>query len=193
VEVIARSIFFQTHVDRDLIFSETAGRNTLGNGTTRTGWVGAVRLTGEHFDVMGNATLVKSIFDDTHLLVPYVPDVVIRADAAGFGELPLKLRSAPLRGAVSAGLTYVGHRPLPYGQRSDSVFTLDMSTTLTWTHYEVGLAVTNVFGRKYRLGEYNFASDFHTEPAPTLVPVRHFSAGAPRAIFGTLAVNFGGN
>ncbi len=59
VEVIARSIFFQTHVDRDLIFSETAGRNILGGGTTRTGWVGAVRLTGEHFDVSTNATLVK--------------------------------------------------------------------------------------------------------------------------------------
>ena len=39
--VSARSVFFQTHVDRDLIFSETAGRNLLGGGTTRTGWLGA--------------------------------------------------------------------------------------------------------------------------------------------------------
>src|SRR5262249_47497721 len=42
VALAARSILFQTHVDKDLIFSETEGRNVLGGGSTRTGWVGAV-------------------------------------------------------------------------------------------------------------------------------------------------------
>ena len=66
---MARSIFVQTHVDRDLIFSQTAGRNVLGNGTTRTGWVGATRMTGSFFDESANVTLVNSSYDDTHLLV----------------------------------------------------------------------------------------------------------------------------
>jgi iron complex outermembrane recepter protein len=193
VEIVARSIVFQTQVDRDLVFSETAGRNVLGGGTTRTGWVGSVRATGEHFDASANATLVKSTFDDTHLLVPYVPDAVIRADAAVFGDLPITVSGSRLHGTVGAGVSYVGHRPLPYGQRSDLLFTVDTSAALAWTHYELGLSVTNLLDRQYRLGEYNFASDFHTEASPTLVPVRHFSAGAPRAIFGTLAVNFGGS
>jgi len=192
LEIVARSIVFQTRVDRDLIFSETAGRNLLGGGTTRTGWVGSVRVTGEHFDVSANATLVKSTFDDTHLLVPYVPDAVIRADAAVFGDLPIEIGGSHIHGSVGTGATYVGHRPLPYGQRSNALFTLDASATLAWTHYELGISATNLLDRQYRLGEYNFASDFHTEPSPTLVPVRHFSAGAPRALFGTLAVNFGG-
>ncbi len=191
--VAARSIVFQTRVDRDLIFSQTAGRNLLGGGTTRTGWVGAVRVTGEHFDVNANATLVKSIFDDTKLLVPYAPDAVIRADAAWFGELPLTILGERFRGAIGSGLTFVGHRPLPYGQRSNVIFTLDASATLSWSHYEIGLSLTNLTGTQYRLGEYNFASDFRTEPSPTLVPVRHFTAGAPRAVYGTVAVNFGGN
>jgi hypothetical protein len=191
IAVAARSTVFQTRVDRDLIFSETAGRNLLGGGTSRTGWVGSVRLTGEHFDVNANATLVKSIFDDTHLLVPYAPDAVVRADAAGFGELPLTILGERLRGALGGGLTFVGHRPLPYGQRSDVIFTLDASATLAWSHYEIGLSCTNLTGTQYRLGEYNFASDFHTEPSPTLVPVRHFTAGAPRAVYGTIAVNLG--
>jgi TonB family protein len=193
LEVVARSIVFQTRVDRDLVFSETAGRNVLGGGTTRTGWVGSVRVTGEHFDASANATLVKSTFDDTGLLVPYVPDAVIRADAAVFGDLPVTVSGSRLHGTVGAGASYVGHRPLPYGQRSDVLFTLDTSASLAWTHYELGLSVTNLLDRQYRLGEYNFASDFHTEASPTLVPVRHFSAGAPRAIFGTLAVNLGGS
>jgi iron complex outermembrane recepter protein len=193
VEVTARSIVFQTSVDQDLVFSETAGRNTLAkDGTTRTGWVGSVRLTGEHFDVSSNVTLVRSIFNDTHLLVPYVPGAVVRADAAAFTSAPFKLRGSAPRGALSAGLTYVGPRPLPYGQRGDAITTLDASATVAWTHYEIGLSVTNLLNQQYRLGEYNFASDFHTEPSPTLVPVRHFTAGAPRAVYGTFGVNFGG-
>jgi hypothetical protein len=45
--------------------------------------------------------------------------------------------------------------------------------------------------RQYRLSEFNYASDFHTQPEPTLSPVRHFSAGAPRAVFATLGLTWG--
>jgi iron complex outermembrane recepter protein len=195
VELLARSVFFQTHVDRDLIFSETEGRNVLSNGTTRRGWVGAVRATGAFFDEAANLTLVKSSFDDTSLLVPYVPDVVLRSDSSVFADLPWELAGKKVRGALGAGLTYVGKRALPYGQRSDTIFTLDGSATASWSNFELGLMVTNLLDRRYRLGEYNFASDFHADAgsAPTLVPVRHFTAGAPRAIYGTLGINFGGS
>jgi TonB family protein len=192
VSLAARSIFFQTHVDRDLIFSETEGRNTLGGGSTRTGWVGSVRAAGEHFDVNVNATLVKSVLDDTGLLVPYVPDAVVRADGALFGALPWTVLDEAFRGSIGAGFTFVGHRPLPYGQRSDTIATLDASASVGWSHYEIGFAGTNLVGQQYRLGEYNFASDFHTRGGATLVPVRHFTAGAPRALFVTFAVNVGG-
>jgi iron complex outermembrane recepter protein len=123
-----------------------------------------------------------------------VPDAVVRADAALFGDLPMTIQGSPLHGSVGTGASFVGHRPLPYGQRSDATFLLDASATLAWTHYEIGVSSTNLLDTRYRLGEYNFASDFHTEASPpSLVPVRHFSAGAPRAVFGTLAVNFGGS
>jgi hypothetical protein len=190
--LVAKSVLFQTHVDRDLIFSETEGRNVLGGGSTRTGWVGSARVVGEHFDVNANATLVKSVLDDTGLLVPYVPDLIARADGAFFGALPWKLRDEAFRGALGAGFTYVGHRPLPYGQRSDIVATLDASASLGWSHYEVAFAGSNLVGQPYRLGEFNFASDFHTQGSPTLVPARHFTAGAPRTLSVNVAVNFGG-
>jgi outer membrane receptor protein involved in Fe transport len=192
VAVVARSIFFQTHVDRDLIFSETAGRNVLGMGTTRTGWVGATRLTGSWFDQAANLTLVKSAYDDTHLLVAYSPDVVLRSDTATFSDLPFTMGGSKARGALSAGITYVGRRPLPLGERSQIIFTVDASATLGWKNFELGLVVTNLLDRRYRLGEYNFVSDFRSDPQPTLVPVRHFAAGAPRGVFVTFAVNLGG-
>ncbi|WP_394837616.1 TonB family protein [Pendulispora rubella] len=192
VEIVARSIFFQTKVDRDLIFSETAGRNVLGGGTTRTGWVGALRATGSFFDESFNVTFVKSTFDDTHLLVPYVPDVVVRSDTALFAPMPFRIANKEVRGTLGIGVTNVGRRPLPYGQRSDTIFTVDASASLKWTAYEVALTSTNLFDSKYRLGEYNFASDFHSQASPTLVPMRHFSAGSPRAIFVTFGITFGG-
>jgi TonB family protein len=192
VALVARSIFFQTHVDRDLIFSQTEGRNVLGVGTTRTGWVGAARATGRWFDEAANLTLVKSTYDDTHLLVAYVPDVVARSDTSVHADLPFRLNGEPFRGALSAGVTYVGRRALPYGARSDVIFTVDSSATLTWSSYEVGLIATNLLDRKYRLGEYNYGSIFDTGVPPTLVPQRHFAAGAPRGIFVTFAVSFGG-
>ncbi len=90
----ARSIFFLTYVDKDLIFSETEGRNVLGVGTTRTGWAGNVRATGRFFDESASLTLVKSEYNDTHLLVAYVPGVVLRSTRHC-------LRSCPGRCSVS--------------------------------------------------------------------------------------------
>jgi TonB family protein len=191
-EIVARSIFFQTHVDRDLVFNETAGRNVLGNGTTRTGWVGAARVTGKFLDESANVTLVRSAYDDTHLLVAYVPDVVLRSDTALFADLPLAIRGKAIRGALGAGVTYVGPRALPFGQRSQDIFTVDASATLDWTRYELGIVATNLLDRRNRITELNYASDFHSQPQATLVPERHFTAGAPRGIFGTFAIRFGG-
>jgi TonB family protein len=190
--VVAKSIFFATHVDRDLIFNESAGRSTLASGTTRTGWVGSVRASGAFFDQSANLTLVRSSFDDTHLLVPYVPDVVLRSDTALFADLPFRIDGEKVRGTLGLGLTYVGRRALPFGQRSGRIFTLDTSIGASWRMFELSLNATNLFDARYRLGEYNYASDYHTSPQPTLVPVRHFTAGAPRMFFLSLAVTIGG-
>lgn len=191
-QLVARTAAFRTHVAQDLIFNETAGRNTLASGTTRSGVLAAVRFTGSFFDQSLNATLVQSKFDDTGLVVPYVPNWVVRSDTALHHELPIKWAGAPIRGAAGAGVTYVGRRPLPYNQLSDAVFTMDASATLDWKRFSLGFEVTNLLDLRYRLGEYNYSSDFQTTALPpTLVPVRHFSAGPPRMFFVTFAITFG--
>ncbi|HTA93570.1 MAG TPA: TonB family protein [Polyangiaceae bacterium] len=192
VELSARSIFFETKVDRDLVFSQTAGRNVLANGTTRVGWAGALRLAAPFFDESANLTLVNPTFDDTHLAIPYVPSLVFRDDAAIFHELPLTLGAKPLKGSLALGWTYVGRRALPYNEVSDIISVIDANAALGWRGLELSLAVTNLFDVRYRLGEYNYASDFHSEPEPTLVAARAFTAGAPRGVFLSLSGNLGG-
>ena len=128
----AKSVFFHTHVDQDFVFDPTAGRSTLSSGSTRTGWSGTARVLGDFFDVNANATLVRAVFDDTGdcapycgLLVPYVPDLVLRGDGVLFHDLPWKLDATPIRATVGYGVSYVGRRPLPYGELSDVTFLSD--------------------------------------------------------------------
>jgi iron complex outermembrane receptor protein len=192
VAVVAKSDFFTTHVDRDLIFDETEGRNVLSTGSTRTGWAGSARATGSFFDEGANLTFVQAKFDDTHLDVPYVPTLVLRSDTAVFHELPWHLRNKPIKAVLGYGLSYIGPRALPYGQTSDVIFTSDASLNFRWSIWQLGVMSTNLFGVKYRLGEYNYVSDFHSQAQPTLAPERVFTAGAPREIFFTIACTLGG-
>jgi len=183
IDVQARSVFFQTRVDKDLFFNETEGRNTLANGTTRIGWAGNVRATGGFFDLAANLTLVRATFDDSHLAIPYAPGLVARVDGVLFGRLPLGTS-----GSIGTGISYVGRRPLPFEEFSATTFLVDLAATLRWRAVTLGVITTNLFDRRYRLGEYTYVSDFRSQGYPTLVAARHFTAGEPRAIYGTLAV-----
>ncbi len=204
-----KSAFFQTHVGQDLLFDPTAGRSTLSSGSTRTGWSGSARLLGSFLDLAANATLVKAVFDDTGacapycgLLVPYVPGVVLRGDAAVFHDLPWKLAHMPVRATAAYGVSYVGPRPLPFGEFSDLTFLSDASLGVGWSVLNVRLAAQNLFNSEYKLSEYNYASyfphpspgpGFHgSVPEPTLAPERSFTAGAPRQIMLSLSITLGG-
>jgi len=194
LDLSARAIVFGTRVDKDLIFSQQAGRNVIAGSTSRLGGLFAARGRGTFFDVSFNATYVQSRFDDTGLLVPYVPDLVLRGDASLFHALPWPLFGAPVKGQLGVGYTFVGRRALPFGQRSGVISVLDLNVQATYRWVTLGLAVTNLFDSQYRLGEYNYASDFRTTPPPpTLVPARHFTAGPPRQVLFTVAVNLGGS
>ncbi len=187
-----QSVFFATHVDHDQIFSETEGRATLANGTTRAGWAGSVRSTGSFFDVSASVTFVKSRFDDTGLLVPYVPDVVVRHDGALFHDL-FPLAGSPVGGKVGIGASFIGQRALLYGQRSDVIFTLDAAISATWRWLALEVAGTNLLNMQYKEAEYNYVSDFDATTPATLVPARHFAAGAPLGVMVSLSGTFGGD
>ena len=166
-----RATVFGTRVDKDLVFNAQEGRGVIGGATTRLGALAAGRVRHSWFDVSGNVTWVRSTYDDTKLLVPYVPDFVARIDAAVFHDLPWLILESPLKARAGFGLTYVGRRALPYGQRSDVIFVMDASAELSWKVLSLGFSVTNLAGAKYKQVQLNYASDFHTTGAlPSLVP-----------------------
>lgn len=191
LDVNVRSAFFSTHVDRDLIFNETEGRATLASGTTRTGWSGSARVTGKFFDIASSLTLVRAKFDDTGLQVPYAPGLVARADGALFGDLPIKIAGRALYGTLGVGFSYVAPRPLPLSETSDPIVLTDVGASVRWRWITLGVQSTNLFGNQYRSAEYNYVSDFRSQGYPTLVASRHFVAGEPRAVYGTLTFQLG--
>ena len=194
LDASARAVVFGTRVDKDLIFNAQEGRGTIGGSTSRLGGLVAARARYDFFDLAGNMTWVESKFDDTGLLVPYVPDFVARLDAGVFHALPyLGPLDSPIKGRAGLGITYVGRRALPFGQRSDTIFVIDASAELAWKVVSVGFSVTNLLNNQYRQVELNYASDFQTSGSlPSLVPARHFAAGAPRAFMLTVGLHFGG-
>lgn len=199
--ISARSIFFVTRVARDLVFDETVGRQVLGVGTTRSGWAGNLRLAGQFLDESLSLTVVKAESNDTHLPVSGVPGVLLRSDTVLFKDLPWPLLGSQPRATWALGATYIGQRPLPFDQHSDPVVTIDSAASLRFSHCELGLSVTNLLGLKYRLGEYNFASNFQNPSAPpganrppaSSAPERTFTPGAPRTILASFALTFGGD
>ena len=192
VDLKARSVFFQTNVDRDQFFNASEGRATLANGTTRTGWQASARATGRWFDVAASVTLVRARFDDTGLAVPYAPPVTARVDGAVYGPIT-RVGGRRLTGTVGVGVSVVGPRPLPYGETASGYGTVDVGASLKWRGIELGAVATNLTDARYHVADFNYVSDFRTQPYPTRVPARTFVAGEPLAFHVTLGFTLGGD
>ena len=186
-----RLVGYWTHVDHDLVFDPALGRLDQTMGTTRSGFVGAARLTGRFFDELVSVTYARARYDDTGLAVPYVPDWVARSDTALFGPIPgLRLAGRPILGTLGLRVSYIGRRALPYDQSSPWNIVLDTTATLRWRLLELGIRIDNLLDRQYAQSEFFYASDFHTRPYPTLAPASHFTAAAPRTYLFTVALIF---
>ena len=120
----------------------------------------------------------------------YIPSVVFRSDTAIYGDLPWKIARSKVKASLGAAVTYVGTRPLPFNTRSGEIFTLDASLNFAWRDIGVGVTAQNLTNNQYRLGEYDYVSNFRSQPNPPN-PMREFTAGPPLGVFGNLTVRFG--
>ena len=112
------------------------------SGTTRTGWVGArARSPATFFDESANLTLVRV---DLRRHAPARRRTSRTSSSArtrrSSHDLPWSVRGEPIRGALGAGITYVGPRPLPYGAaQRRHLHGRRVARRSRWTHYELGI------------------------------------------------------
>jgi iron complex outermembrane receptor protein len=199
-EMLSASLaFFYTRLSDDLVFDPTTARNELVPSTRRAG--GALNVSFDPLPTLvasGSVTYARASFEDDlgqyrqGDLLPYVPQLVARADAAftpTFGDV-LTLGALPSLGALRAhfGLatTYIARRPLPYGEFGHDALLFDARAALRLGPLETGIDLYNLFGTEWYDGEFVYASAFGG--AASLVPERHVTVGAPRSLVWTLSL-----
>jgi TonB family protein len=196
---------YGTFLSADQAFDPTEGRAEPIGPTRRAGVVGYVVARPWPFLVGSlSVTYVRATLESPPpatptnpappftpgQLLPYVPPVVVRADIGFNKEVVRKLWRGPLSVRAGVGFTYLSPRPLPFGQSADPVHLLDASVGVRWWFVELGLETFNLIGQQYAAVEYSYASWWGTTSVPSRVPARHFAAGPPRTILGTLGFHF---
>jgi len=183
---------FVTHVNRDLVFEPTQGTNLVNPTSAATTRVGATvslqadPTRGLHLALSG--TWARAAYDATGLLVPYVPPQVGRLDVTW--ERPLgRLWNKSLVLTLALGATALGPRPLPFSQRAEGVFVLDLGASVRLGRVEVALSARNLTDSRWRDGVFFYASNFVAGSTGSLVPTEHFTAGRPLTLLSTLTVH----
>lgn len=192
----ARLIGFATRVTNDLVFDERRGRNTPIGASSRFGasiW-GRLAHAGIGLDLASSLTWAEAYLppDDAGPFdlaagnrLPYVPRWVFRLDASE--RWPFRVRGEPLRATAALGLSFVDRRPLPFEQLGAAIGTVDAAARLRWRWIELGVEAQNLLDRRNREVELNYPSNFGDPEAPaSRLPARHFVAGAPLQILGTI-------
>jgi len=201
VSLDARLIAFWTQINRDLVFDEVAGRNTLAGRSNRIGSLASLRATSRvGLDALLSATYSEAYLPPTGTglfdikagdRIPYIPRWVLRSDVSFRRHTEVHSEQVSLTTAF--GFTYVAPRPLPYGQLSPAIATLDVAARVSIRNIEIGISATNLLDRRNREAVFNYISNFRgpTE-AVSMLPQQHFAAGPPRQFLLTLQVAFDG-
>jgi iron complex outermembrane recepter protein len=197
LEVEARGAFFATRVSRDLVFDEEAGRNQPVGASQRVGAFALARVTlRERLDVQASVAWARASLPAPGAspwkllegeVLPYIPQLLGRLDASARGEAALLGERVGWN--VALGHSAIGPKPLPLGRFSEPIFLFDTALRARWRAVELGLVVENLLDARWRESEFNYVSNFRGPEAPaSLLATRHFSAGAPRTVRGTLTV-----
>ena len=185
---------FITRLSDDVVFLETVGRNQPVPATQRVGgtldFVARPQpwLTSSLGVTYTRATFREGSADyDVGALVPFVPQVVLRTDLAAHARLT-EVWGRDLVGTVGWGSTYLYRRPIPYGEWGSDVYLVDARAAVRRAEIELGIEAFNLFDLAWNDGEFVYASNFDQTATPSLLPVRHVTAGAPRTWLATLTI-----
>lgn len=190
----ANAALFRTTLSDDLVFDQATARNERTPPTGRIGVTGQmVAQPADWFVSSASFTYTRASFSNTDGgfnagdLVPYSPQVVARTDAAWkptFGQW----LGRTAEGQFGIGTTYIARRPLPFGEFGNDTFLVDATASIRLREVQLRIDAFNLLGLNWYDGQFVFASNFERGAAPSLVPQRHVTVGAPRTIMATLAL-----
>lgn len=191
---------FRTTIDADLELDPSTGTVAPVGPTSRTGvTVYAKAKIDAWLDEAASVTYARAVLEAPPPAepgepvsrsgdpVPYVPPIVVRNDTVVHRDA-FAIDGAPVRVSVGAAQTLLGRRPLPGGTTLPAVFLLDASASARWRAIEVGVSAENLLGANWIDDAFAFASQWsRTRATPGVA--RHFVAGQPRTVLGTLTLH----
>lgn len=162
---------FAVHVAREVLFDHVSGVNIERSSTRRLGAELDLEVRPHPlFQLAADVALVDARFVDTDNPVPGAPRVLgtLRAFAG---------KPATFRAGVST--TYLGVRPLAFGARAADSVLVGVTAAAQLGAFELGVDVDNVLARRFRDGEYHFASWWDRAEPRSELPSVHVVAGPP--------------
>jgi len=190
----ATASVFRTTLSDDLAFNQVTARNERTPPTRRTGVSAEMSAQpNSWFTAAASITYTRAEFTNTDGgynsgdLLPYAPQVVIRTDVA-FTPILGRALNRPITSHFGFGQTAIARRPLPYGEMGHDYSLIDANASVRLREVELGLSAFNLLDLNWYDGEYTYASNFEQGKAPSLVPQRHVTVGAPRTVLATFTL-----
>lgn len=176
--VSVSSTAFEIVISNELVFDHLVGRFLSAGRTVRAGIEGVVDFNPlPWLSVQGDVTYTDGRFAVDGTPIPYAP--------RWFGAAAVYVRRAPLaRGVLSGGLRVwaLGPRPLPSGFASRPALVGTLTGRLAGPRLTVGVEVDNLFGGRWRDGEFVFPSWFDRDEPRSERKTLHVTAGDPFAL-----------
>ncbi len=172
-----RGAGFATFVSDEIVFDHVTARYLATGRTRRLGVdTGASVRPFDGLRVALDLTWSDGHYTSTGEAIPYAPRLLV---VGGLYAERLALGPTTLTGGLRAWV--LGPRPLPGGFQSQPSAVVDFTSTLAWRSWGVSVEVDNVLGTAWRDGEFLYPSRWDLDASRAELPVRHFTAGAPRA------------
>jgi hypothetical protein len=185
---------FYTTLSRDLAFDQATARNELTPGTRRVGATAEITArAGNWFTASWNVTYTRATFTGSDAkyaegdLLPYVPQIVMRGDVGVKHRLG-RIAGRDLDGRLGFATQALARRPLPYSEFGHEVFLVSASAGVRLKEIEFGVEAYNLLDAGWYDGEFVYPSNWDRNAAPSLVPARHVSVGAPRSVLASLTL-----
>lgn len=192
--VVAKGAVFHTRLTDDLVFDPLLARNEPTPASARTGLVAELVARPVHWLVSSTSlTHVSAVFTESGAgyeegsLLPYVPRWLVRSDLGAEPRLG-SVWNRPLSLRLGSALSYLGQRPLPFGELGRDVFVIDARAGLRLGEVELRFDATNLADARYYDGQFVQTASFSRGQAASLVPQTLVTLGQPRAFYATLSL-----
>jgi hypothetical protein len=171
-----RAAGFATLISDEIIFDHAAARFLATGRTRRLGVDGGATLRPvEPLRVELEVTRSDGVYVATGEPIPYAPRLLVVG-----GVYTEHLPVGPLHLTTGLRAWHLGPRPLPGGFSSHATGLVDVTARADWKRWSLSLDLDNLLGTEWQDGEFVFPSRWDLDQASGELPVRHFTAGAPR-------------